>query len=160
MKTNNKFLALGIATAVIAGGIGSAAAFGGGMRGGSLENLTDEQKAQIESAAGDRDQMRAIMDSVREAHQADRDAERLAVESAIEANDYTAFQKAISEKSPMANITEEQFPLVVEMHGLQQRIEEIHAELGMEMPEEGHRRGGSGHGMMKRNLSEANSSDQ
>lgn len=138
MKINKKLLTLGLASAVLAGGIGSAAAFGEGMR-GDRANLTDDQKAQIESASGDREQMRTIMDSIREENQAQRETERAAVDAAIAANDYTAFRTAVSEKGPLSNITEEQFPLVVEMHTLQKRMDEIRAELGVEMPRKGMR---------------------
>ena len=138
MKINKKLLTLGLASAVLAGGIGSAAAFGGGMR-GDRANLTDDQKAQIESANGDREQMRTIMDSIREENQAQRETERAAVDAAIAANDYMAFRTAVSEKSPVANITEEQFPLVAEMHTLQKRMDEIRTELGVEMPGKGMR---------------------
>jgi len=165
---NKKLLALGLATAVIAGGIGSAAAFGGGMRGNLLNTLTDDQKAQIEAANGDTTQIRTIMDTIHQENQTQRDAERAAVDAAIAANDYTAFKAAVPSQSPMANITEAQFPLVVEMHNLQKRMDEIRTELGVEMPGKGmgmgmdHAEEGGFRGGMRGNRQETDttSSDQ
>lgn len=151
MKTNTKFLSLGLAVAAVVGGIGTAAAFGGGMR-GNFDHLTEAQQAQIEAAGNDRDQIREIMDGIREERQADREAEHAAVKAAIEANDYSAFKDAVSENSPFADITEDQFPLVRELHDLHQREEEIWKELGTERPEGrcpgGHKGHGEGRGGM------------
>lgn len=115
----------------------------GKKRGGKKGPRFSEEQIEALKAAreeGGVDAVKELLEEYKaekEAEREERQANREAVKAAIEANDYDAFVEAVAD-TPMAEQvdTEAKFELLVEMHELKTRIDEIREELGL--PEKGH----------------------
>ena len=108
---------------------------------GNFNQLTDEQKAELETQRSER--------------QAEMESRRAAVEAALQSNDYQAWLAAVGSDSPMAEkITADNFSQLIKAHSLQKEAREIMSSLGLETgpfgPGAGHGNGprGMGRGMM------------
>ncbi len=111
------------------------------------QSLTDEQRAEIRSTMQakleemgvDTSQMQAriaqkeLSSADREARRSEMQANREAVQAAIDADDYGAFAAAIGENSPLAGkITSENFDRFVEAHKSIENGRKIMQDLGIE----------------------------
>lgn len=84
-----------------------------------FENLSEETKAEIEAQ--------------RASHQAETQADYEAVEAAILANDYNAWQAAIDENNPFADkVNADNFSKFSEAHNLMNEAREILESIGIE----------------------------
>jgi len=82
-------------------------------------NLTAEQQADMEAKRAEHEKL--------------REANRAAIQSALDSNDYQAWLKAVGTANPLAQkITADNFAKFVEAHKLRQQANQIMSELGLE----------------------------
>ena len=122
--------------------------FGPGMN--RWENLTDEEKAEMEARRAEWENLTTEeRAALAEERQADREARREAMENALESGDYNTWVAAVKENvgedAPiLEKITADNFAEFVEAGGYMQRGREMMDELGVKGQEFGMGRGGQG----------------
>lgn len=97
----------------------TATAKGNGRHMGEMRQLTDEEKATMETE--------------REARRAEHEANMTAVNAAMASGDYNAWVTAVGDDCPMLEkINADNFPQLVKAHGLMEEAKTIMEELGIE----------------------------
>jgi hypothetical protein len=101
------------------------------------DKVSDEQKVQLQQAfeSNDHDTIKSIMDPIKDSLKADHKKRHEDIKSAIESNNYESFLSLVKGTPMEEKIdSQEKFNLLVEMHTLKTRIDEIKEELDITHP--------------------------